>query len=134
MNISGIVKENKGTVAVVKIVRSTSCGENCASCGMCSGHDTEIEAINLCNAYVGDTVTVHMADKKVLGAAFLVYIIPLICLILGYAAGFNISKKETAGIVCGFLLMFLAFVVIHIIDKKIKKLYLPAIKNVIVKK
>lgn len=131
MDISGIVKNRKGNLATVTIVRSSSCGENCASCGMCSGRDTEIEAKNLCNANIGDTVTVHMADKKVLSAAFLVYIIPLICLIGGYIAGFKIFNSENFGIVCGFLLMFLAFIIIYIADKKIKKLYLPTIKNVI---
>ena len=97
---------------------------------MCSGNNTEIEAIKMCNADIGDTVRVHMANNKVLGAAFLVYIIPLIFLILGYIAGFKFFASEVAGIVCGFMAMFLTFVLIHFADKKIKRAYVPIIKEI----
>lgn len=127
----GIVRKlNKNTVDV-EIHRSSACGESCASCGLCPGTETITAAENTLNAVVGDRVIIDMSDKKVLGAAFLVYIIPIIMLIIGYAVGSAVFHKESIAIVSGFLLMVLTFAVIILIDKKIKHCYTPRIVKIL---
>lgn len=121
MQQTGIVKETKHGVASVMITRSSACGESCASCGLCPGQTAVVEAQNGVNAAAGDTVIIDMPDKKVLGAAFLVYIVPLIFLIAGYFLGGVIFKTEAMSIVSGLFLMALSFLIIAASDRKIKK-------------
>ena len=131
MQQTGIVQKLHFNTAEVKITRSSACGESCASCGLCPGQTALVEAVNDVNAAVGDTVIIDMADKKVLGAAFLVYIVPIIMMIIGYFAGYVILKNETFGILTGFLMMIVVFPIIRFIDKKIKRRYIPNIVRVI---
>lgn len=126
-----IEKLHYNNIAEVKITRSSACGDNCASCGLCPGQSSIINAINDINASVGDTVVITMSDKKVLGAAFLVYIVPLIMLIAGYFIGAAVFDKESPRILTGFFMMATSFAVITYIDKKIKRSYTPHISHII---
>lgn len=141
MQQTGIIKEThhsehygKITTAEVEITRSSSCGENCASCGLCPGKTAKVLAVNDINAAVGDTVIIDMPDSRVLGAAFLVYIVPLIMLIIGYFSGHALFNSEIAGIITGFLFMAAAFTTIICIDKKIKRKYTPHIIRIVKEK
>ncbi len=127
---SGIVKKTSGKNADVEITRSSACAENCASCGLCPGKTAVVTAANDVGAAAGDTVVIDMADSKVLGAAFLVYIVPVITLIAGYLIGEAISGKESAGIVTGFILMILTFAAIILTDKKRRNRYTPRIVKI----
>lgn len=132
---TGIVKEIKSTKntaphASIEIIRSSACGENCSSCGLCPGKAAIVEAINEKGAAVGDTVIIQMSDKKVLGAAFLVYIVPLIMLIIGYFIGYAVFNTESASIITGLCLMAVTFAIITLVDKKIKLRYTPHIVSV----
>lgn len=128
---TGIVKEINRDSAVVMIERSSSCGESCASCGLCPGQKTEVKALNEAGAKINDTVIISMADKKVLGAAFLVYIVPLIALIAGYFVGDAIFHKEALAILTGFLLMALFFCAIIFADRRINSRYTPKIVRIV---
>lgn len=119
------------TTAEVEITRSSACGESCASCKLCPGQTAIVEAVNDINADTGDTVIIDMADTKVLGAAFLVYIVPLVMLIAGYFLGCAVFNGESAGIITGFLFMAVTFAVIIRIDRKIKRKYTPHIVRII---
>ncbi|MCI5605668.1 MAG: SoxR reducing system RseC family protein [Clostridia bacterium] len=123
--------DEKLSAAEVEITRSSSCGENCASCGLCPGRTAKVYAINDINAEIGDTVIIDMADGKVLGAAFLVYIVPLIILIIGYFAGYAVFNSEALGIIIGFLFMAVAFIVIIRVDRKIRRKYTPHIVSIV---
>ena len=131
MQQTGIVQKLQRNIAEVKIMRSSSCGESCASCGLCPGREAKVFAINDINAAVGDTVIIDMADGKVLGAAFLVYIVPLIMLIIGYFSGYTVFNSEVLGIIMGFLFMAATFIVIISIDRKIKRKYTPRIVSIV---
>ncbi len=132
MHQTGIIEQlNYNNIAKIKITRSSSCGENCASCGLCSGRTRIIEAVNDINASVGDTVIINMTDKKILGAAFLVYIVPLIMLITGYCIGDIFFKQELFSIITGFIFMGATFIGIWFIDKKLKQQYTPHIIYII---
>lgn len=124
---TGIVRKADASCAVVEITRSSACGESCASCRLCPGGSTEVEAYNEINASVGDAVIISLSDRKVLGAAFLVYIVPLLLLIAGYFLGSFLFKTEAGGIGTGFLLTALSFAAIIYADKKIKRRFTPRI-------
>ena len=133
MEQTGIVEECTDGMAKVKITRSSACGDSCASCGMCPGRETVIEARNDCKAAKGDTVVLNMSSSKVLNAAFLAYIVPVILLVSGCIAGSYIFKSENAGILSGFALMAVSFAVIHMLDKRLKSRYSPTITRVLTK-
>ncbi len=102
MNAFGIVEsiDNKASTAKVRVKRQTSCGGNCAACAACDVADTIAVAQNPCGAGVGDIVELSLQSGKVLFAAFLVYILPLVVAIIGYAV------FEWAGAAAFFLLSF----------------------------
>ena len=133
MEQTGIVEECIAGMAKVKITRSSACGESCAACGMCPGKETVIEAKNDCGAVKGDTVLLNMSSGKVLNAAFLVYIVPVVLLVAGCIAGDYIFKSENMGILSGFALMIVSFIAMHMLDKKLKSRYSPTISGVVPK-
>jgi len=67
-----------------------------------------------------------MSTKAVLKSAFIVYVIPLIMLVVGIVSGIEIAKKigienyESIGLLSGLVLLFVSFILIRIIDKKIR--------------
>lgn len=125
MRQTGIVEEVRGNTATVKIIRSSACGENCASCGLCQNKEMLAEAKNTANAAAGDTVIIETADNRVMGAAFLAYILPLIAMLAGYFLG--AVKSETAGIIASFIFLAAAFAAVILTDKKRRQKYLPQI-------
>ena len=131
MEQTGIVEECIDGMAKVKITRSSACGESCASCGMCPGRETVIEARNDCGAAKGDTVVLNMSSGKVLNAAFLAYIVPVILLVLGCIMGDYIFQSENMGILSGFALMAVSFIPKHLLDKKLKSRYSQVITGVV---
>ena len=99
-----IVSDNR---AEVKVHRASACASahNCGSCDHCSfmEHAPEVivEAENICGARAGDTVTVESATAKVLGAAVLVYIVPIVLFFAGYFGGVALNKTESMAILWG---------------------------------
>lgn len=85
MEKTGIVTKTEGSVAIVNVVRTSSCGENCVMCkGSCAKTSQMVKADNSIGAKAGDVVTIEMSDKKVLMAAFAFYILPLVLALVGY--------------------------------------------------
>ncbi|GHV44202.1 hypothetical protein FACS189492_0150 [Clostridia bacterium] len=102
MEKTGVVIKIEGETAIVRIPREVSCGENCAACNGCNiAASIDVKANNFTGAKPGDRVTVALADKKVLGAAFVFYVLPVITLIGGYAL------FRAVGAVVGFCLPLL---------------------------
>ncbi|SET05563.1 positive regulator of sigma(E), RseC/MucC [Natronincola peptidivorans] len=125
----GLVTSVKENVATVEIRRASACGENCASCkGGCAPTNHYITAKNSVDASVGQYVKLEMENKSVLRAAFLVYIVPLIGMILGIGLGIATAEylgytasKEIIGAAVGFLFLIIFYFIISFIDKKIKR-------------
>lgn len=117
--------------AEVEIIRSSACGENCSSCGLCPGMTARIYAVNDINAAVGDEVIINMSDKNVLGAAFLVYIVPLITLIIGYFLGYTVFGSDGFAVLTGFILMAITFILLICTDRKLKRKYTPHIVRIV---
>ncbi|MBU0687740.1 MAG: SoxR reducing system RseC family protein [Candidatus Margulisbacteria bacterium] len=103
----------------------------CAKCKACC-HLVEtgkmvVEVWNDIGAKVGDPVEVEVPEKQVVASAFLIYIFPLICLILGYFVGSYFSQamgifkdSELLGIIIGFIFMALAFLALRVYDNYLR--------------
>lgn len=118
------MKKEKATVleiynnntALIELIKSEMCGE----CSFCSkGKPIRVKALNDIKAVKGDNVIVEIEPLKK-GTTILVYLIPIICLILGYFIGFFIAKSfnidgaENYGVLSS-LVLFLLYVTIGII-------------------
>ena len=131
MNQTGRVVSVTPQKTVISVIRESACGESCASCSAkCSLKNAEVIAETKPGIYPGDTVIFEMAASKVLFAAFLVYITPLFVLLSGYLAAYAAGADEGTGVIIGAVAMAIWFVVVHFIDKALKKYY----KHTIVKK
>lgn len=125
MNRNGVVTAVKGERAVVQLLKHTACGD----CGACHlGDDSKhikIECANEVGAQVGEFVEIDLESPNVLGAAFIMYMIPLAALLAGVlgtsliymllssngiAAGS--AYKELVGAGVGVVLMALSYFII----------------------
>lgn len=127
---NGIVKQISKNTAEVEIQRSSACGEACASCGLCPGQRTVVSALNEAGAKIGDSVIIDMSGKKVLGAALLVYIVPVLMLFCGYFAGYAVFGSETAAVAVGFAVMAAMFLTVILFDKRLRAKYTPRIVRI----
>ena len=118
----GIVTKTNNGIATVQIKRSTTCGEKCSSCSGCSVTSQTSLVNNQIGATIGATVKFELDDRKVLLAAFIVYIVPLISLIAGYVA---------FGVVYGIVFFAIPFVILKILDKKLAINYIGKITKII---
>ena len=101
--------------AEVAVQRQSACGHDCAQCGGgCSelmvAPEVRVVAENAAGARPGDTVTVESSTSKVLGAAALVYTVPVVLFFAGYliagglgAGGGICAAAGAAGFALGFV-------------------------------
>ena len=125
MRERGMVSEVKDGFITVKIQRMSSCGENCASCGACRNKEHTVVVRNTVNAKKGDSVMLEISSEKIMRAAFLVYVIPLMLLIAGYYLASCFTQKTLICIISAFSFMLIAFVLLHLYDKKYSEKYEP---------
>lgn len=105
MTQSGIVtKLLPDGMANVSVQRQTACGGNCASCGGCS-YKNELTAVadNSFGAKVGDRVTLQSRTKGVIGAAALVYLLPILFFFVGYLLSDVCGAGEGTSIIVSVL-------------------------------
>ena len=105
MTQEGIVtKLFSNGMAEVAVTRMTACGGNCGSCESCM-LQSEVKALakNLAEAQPGERVVIESRSSAVFGAVFLVYVMPLVFFLLGYAAGYLAGLPEGKCILCSFL-------------------------------
>ena len=98
-----VLETYDNNIAKVELQRSSSC-EGCSICS--SGKPIVLRALNNINAEKGDSVVIEVE-----GLNFLVYAVPLICLIIGYVIGDYFSKlisiKQNLGPAFSFALFFI---------------------------
>ncbi len=122
MHAKGTVTQINGNKALIIVDRPTTCGGSCANCsGNCTITNNSIEAENPLGAKVGDYVVIETETKSVLFSAFLVYILPVIFLCLGYFIAEYMGLEEAGSMICGFILFIFTFLCLHLYDKKRKK-------------
>ncbi len=116
----GILVENKGELSKVKIVRGSMCGESCGSCNLCGKRETFVFARNKAGAVKGDRVVLEMDSASGLKAAFLVYGMPLVILILGIVLIAVFNSDQIKGLLLVLFAIVLWFFVVKLIDKNMK--------------
>ena len=102
------------------IVRQTACGHSCDGCGRCAGKAQElvIRAGSNIPVALGDQVEVY-SDNRVLGAAALVYGLPVVLFLLGYLL--PSSLPEPGRCLCGGLGFALGLAGAIACDRLVKK-------------
>lgn len=91
-------------MAEVVVTRTTACGSNCGNCESCI-FQSELKTLakNSIDARPGQKVIIESKSSKIYKAAMLVYILPMILMVLGYALGAALSAGEGLGIALGFV-------------------------------
>jgi sigma-E factor negative regulatory protein RseC len=124
-------------MATVRLVRHDQCGK-CGACGMGASPSIDFTVDNKIKAQPGQDVVVTLSDYSLFKAAFLVYTIPLIMLVLGYLLGEQVAKiyqyneTELFGVITGLILLALSFVGLHYFVRRIDRTcYLPRLTAVV---
>ncbi|SHI51954.1 positive regulator of sigma(E), RseC/MucC [Geosporobacter subterraneus DSM 17957] len=137
--VGKVLETLKGNKARILMTKHAACGD----CGACQ-HGKEnmtltIAAINEVGAEVGDMVEVNMETQDVLGAAFIIYVIPLIVMVLGIGGSGYLLKQmgyrgnvELYAAFIGFLIMALSFMIIRMFEKRFRanRKYIPEITRI----
>jgi sigma-E factor negative regulatory protein RseC len=122
MNGQGIVSsvDRQSGRARIRMSSHSECG-GCMSrshCSLGSPGDREILAIDECGVTPGDYVEFVSDPGKVVLSSFLVWIVPIMAMMVGYFAAARFSSGIVPIIASLFFLM-LAFFLLRIIDMKI---------------
>lgn len=102
-----VIQVTSNGYAQVKVRRASACASahNCGSCDHCSmmenAPEIVVNAANFCGAQVGDTVVVESETGKVLGAAVLLYLLPVLLFFVGYVLGNSLGWTESGAITTG---------------------------------
>lgn len=93
-----------GGMAEVAVTRMTACGGSCGSCESCIfQNELKITAKNLINADKGERVIIESRTSTVYKAIFLVYVMPMVLFLAGYAAANSLGAAEGICILASFL-------------------------------
>jgi sigma-E factor negative regulatory protein RseC len=120
----GCVRSASGDTAMVAMPMS---GE-CKKCGICAvaagGKEVLLEATNAVGASQGDTVEIEIAAGRVVAAAFIVYMIPIIMTIVGFLIGNVITGGDadaTLPIVLAVVFLVVSFLLVWTYDRRLRK-------------
>lgn len=96
-------------MAEVVVIRGTACGGNCGSCESCRfQRELHTEARNLIQAQPGQKVTIESKSSRIFGAAVLVYVMPLLFFLGGYALAAAFGAAEGVKILVSFAALLLS--------------------------
>lgn len=106
--------------------------EACAHCGACGGQKEETLVKIPGDVPVGRWIDVDMPEGQVLKASLLAYVLPLVMLLAGLALGSVLFEKEALWAVTGIGCMGLSWLILHIIEKNMRRKdkWQPKIVNV----
>lgn len=121
---NAVVIRTDGQYAVVEAQRQSACGSCNAKTGCGTGmlesvtgrRAMRMQALNQCDAHVGDEVVVAVPEKGFIKGAFFTYFLPLLMMLAGAGLaqqldlsrlGLNGDFSATLGAVAGFILALL---------------------------
>ncbi len=142
MDEIGVVTKIEGRLATVTVSKKPGICEQC-SMGTChvSEASAEVEALNMVDAEVGQTVRVAMKPFSYLKGSLIVYGIPVLCLILGAILGKQFFSRtlmkgtdpDIVSAIFGFALFAVSFIIIKIWSKRAEKKieYKPVIEEIL---
>ena len=114
-----VIELREDNMAVVRFQRSDACG-HCNACFTFGSTEADIEIDNICNAAVGDIVSIELHGGSMLKASVIAYGIPLIGLILGAVLGSRIGDIYAA--VGGILLCGATFFILRGLNPRFAKM------------
>lgn len=99
-----VIKLLPRNMAEVAVTRTTACGGNCGSCESCI-FQSELRAVarNLIEAKPGQRVVIESRSGLIFKAAALVYVMPLLLFLLGYAVAALLGASEGLCVAVSFL-------------------------------
>jgi sigma-E factor negative regulatory protein RseC len=121
----GVVIRSDDEFATLNVGRSASCGDKCATCSShCEVPTIQVKVKNELSVRPGDTVQIGMSSGQLIGSTFIMYTVPLIFFVIGVVVGvlglsrFLTIDAELVGILSGFIMMIISYLVIHHFGKK----------------
>ena len=82
-------------MAEVVVSRGTACGSNCGNCESCVfQNEIKTFAKNTVHARPGEKVVIESLSSRIFGAAFIVYIVPMLVFIIGYVIAASCGLTE----------------------------------------
>lgn len=124
MTQSAIVKRILGNgYAEVHVERISACGKSCASCGSGCGDKRiiSVDALNIAKAKPGDRVIIESKTKGILGAAMLVYFVPILFFFFAFLLSSLGGLPEWAGIVISVAAFMLGAACVYVINRYVRK-------------
>lgn len=108
-------------MAEVAVTRTTACGGNCGNCESCIFQSQlKTMAKNGISASPGQRVLIESKSSNVFGAALLVYIMPLLFFLVGFALAYSLGASEGICIAVSFAgLIFGAAILV--LSQRLKK-------------
>lgn len=116
-----VTKLLPGGMAQVVVKRGTACGGNCGNCESCM-FDNELKTLakNPIGAKPGQKVIIESRSDLVFRALALVYVLPLVLLLTGYAAAYLAGAGEGLRIAASFLGLALGGALV-VLSQRLKK-------------
>lgn len=123
MTSEGIVtKLLPAGMAEVAVTRGTACGGNCPSCESCKFQsEMKTAAKNRIGARPGNKVVIESRTSVIVHAVLLVYIMPLIFFIAGYAAAHMLGAAEGVCIAVSFAMLVVSAVILVLTQRSKKR-------------
>ncbi len=109
-------------MAEVAVARTTACGGNCPSCESCI-FQSEIKTLarNRVRARPGQKVVIATRSRDIFGAAVLVYLLPVVLMLLSYAAAAALGAAEGLRILASFLALLVSAGILILSQRSKKK-------------
>lgn len=109
-------------MAEVIVARGTACGSNCGNCESCV-FQNEIKAFakNSVHAKPGEKVVIESLSSRIFGAAFIVYIVPMLVFVIGYIIAASCGLSEGMSVLCSFIAFCVAVAVIVVYQRRSKR-------------
>ena len=106
-----------GGYAEISVPRKTACGHDCEECAGCgvTGQAVRAKAKNDVGAKPGEKVVVESSTKKLFGVIALVYVLPIVCFLLGYFLSEGLA--ESVRYVIAIAAAVLAFIPCVVYDR-----------------
>lgn len=124
MTQSAIVSRILGDgFAEVKVERISACGKSCASCsgGCADKRIISVRALNLVRAKPGERVIIESKTGGILGAAMLVYLVPILFFFAAYMLTALSKLGEAACILISLGAFLLGAVCVYLFNRFIRK-------------
>lgn len=116
MKSNGKVTEVNGNKIKVKMFKESSCA-HCSGCGDASKLTRELILTYDGDIEPGDIVTFELEDAKMLKIGFLVYILPILMMMIGFIISSKMGNSEKTSVFVSFAFLIISFICLHIYDK-----------------